>query len=626
MSSSSAVKEGETAKAYKEAGKETTGQAVSDTIKGATGILERAARKTAEGAALLQTVTEKELAEKARARPVEKRERERAATGGGKTAPGEAVFKTNEGMAETPEQATKEVTGGPTQPEGMREKGPLGKTSAARREKLDEEKTAIREERRRLEEAKTVIREERQKLSMEITKAGQEPGCEKKKEPQARKELFPGREEGFTGIIPSRCWRRRAGPNLRRLDATGQNRREPDFEEPELPQVGWGRTGLLAPEEESQVLIVLFDEMRQLQGESLADWHSHLLEIFRRTFPLKDADSSREGLHLRRQFLMGLWDERVGAAAWSQNPANYHDALRAARREEALLQIREGNQGPPGAEHDPRSRLRGRPICCQLCGYANHELEDCFHLDRIIDYTEEEGMARTSRELFWHKRRLNLERAVRRRKPLCLKCGKAPREGPTGPEENQAASCPGRAIRGKGGDVDAGLLPRKGEKATPDGVVTNMEELGRAVEELFGAEDHGDEELVETEEEGSGSDWDVIDKILHAAAVRRAKTQASMRKQRKANRGAIRGTIARPWGHSSDWPPQADMQEPEGDTVRPSAPPLALMQESARAYPKTSGRPRPTPPDPPFCPRSSSPPWRERAASPGRTGRGGRRC
>ena len=304
----------------KEAGRETTGQAVPDTIKGATGILERAARKTAEGAALLQAAMEKGPAEKARIRPTEKPERERTATGGGETAPREAASKMNEEMTGTPEPAKKEVIGDTAQ---SRVRGEEMSTKI-RREKLEKEKVAIKEERRRLEE-------ERQELLMEVAKAGKEPGGRKKKEPQARKELFPGREEGFTGIIPSRCWRRRGGPGLERLDAPGQNRKEPGLEEPELPQVGWGRTGLLTPEEESQVLIVLFDELRQLPDESLAEWHSHLLEIFRRTFPLKDANSSREGLHLRRQFLMGLWDERVGAAAWSHNPASYDDTLKASQ-------------------------------------------------------------------------------------------------------------------------------------------------------------------------------------------------------------------------------------------------------------------------------------------------------
>ena len=153
---------------------------------------------------------------------------------------------------------------------------------------------------------------------------------------------------------------------------------------------------------DSKMAQVEFSTARQMDDESLLQWHARLRDLYTRAFPKQPVD----GMHglpsvLMDKFITGIGSEDIRTFVMDSNPANYANALIIAQNKEATQRMNEhvksfdkkkGLNAILDEDVDdeefsinafrPSDRAKKK---CRLCRKSGHYWEDCYIMRNIRD-------------------------------------------------------------------------------------------------------------------------------------------------------------------------------------------------------------------------------------------------
>jgi len=141
---------------------------------------------------------------------------------------------------------------------------------------------------------------------------------------------------------------------------------------------------------------------RQMDDETLLQWHARLCDLYMRAYPGMPLDGPGGTMRLlREQFAMGIANEQIRVHVLDQNPVDYARVLAAAQNKQATLMMNEHAKGDDGgngkskrvsAIEDPceiaiigaiNAHMKGK---CHLCNKDGHFQSYCPEMKKVIDF------------------------------------------------------------------------------------------------------------------------------------------------------------------------------------------------------------------------------------------------
>lgn len=177
-----------------------------------------------------------------------------------------------------------------------------------------------------------------------------------------------------------------------------------------------------ATKADSQLARSEFLTAKQMDDESILEWHARLRELFLRAYPGSHVDCTGLGDQLRELFIRGLNDPDISAFVWDREPKTYNRTLAYAETKRAItmkLQDRDPTRQLPGlhsltempsTEEEGASSTSSTPLLaafqprrnrdkdgdrdgsCHICHQQGHRKKDCPSWNHVLRYFRRVGL------------------------------------------------------------------------------------------------------------------------------------------------------------------------------------------------------------------------------------------